>query len=43
LEVGNDGGKPTFRVFELAEDGSSKTVREFVMNGVVVREVKGIS
>jgi uncharacterized protein YgiM (DUF1202 family) len=43
LEVGVEGGNPTFRVFELAEDGSTKTPREFVMNGVIVRELKRIS
>jgi hypothetical protein len=37
LEVGEAGGSPTFRVHELAADGTS-TSRSFIMNGVVVRE-----
>lgn len=43
LEVGQDGGNPTFRIFELGQDGDTKIPREFVMNGVVVREIKKIS
>jgi len=39
LEVGEENGKPTFRVNELDADGKTKTTRDFVMNGVVVREV----
>jgi hypothetical protein len=40
LEVGQQGGKPTFRVHELGADGSTKTARDYVMLGVIVREVK---
>lgn len=43
LEVGQEGKNPMFRVFELQDDGSTKVPREFVMNGVVVRELKRIS
>jgi hypothetical protein len=40
LEVGQDAGKPTFRVYELGKDGSTKIPHDFVMFGVVVREKK---
>jgi len=40
LEVSQDAGKPTFRVYQLLPDGSGKTARDFVMNGVIVREKK---
>jgi hypothetical protein len=40
LETGEQGGKPTFRVYELSEDGKTKTTRDYVMFGVVVREAK---
>jgi uncharacterized protein YgiM (DUF1202 family) len=40
LEVGQDGAYPTFRVYELAADGTTKVPREFVMYGVIVREKK---
>ena len=40
LEVGREGGNPTFRIHELAEDGSTKVARDFVMKGVIVREKK---
>jgi hypothetical protein len=40
LEVGQDGGKPTFRIHELAADGITKTSTDYVMYGVVVRPVK---
>jgi len=40
LEVGEKGGNPTFRVYELSADGTTKTARDFVMLGVIVREVK---
>lgn len=43
LEVGQDGPNPTFRVYQLSEDGSTKEPRDFVMYGVVVREAKKIS
>jgi SH3-like domain-containing protein len=39
LEVGQSDTGPTFRVYELGDDGS-KTHRDFVMYGVVVREKK---
>src|SRR5262245_3977245 len=38
LEVGQDGVNPTYRVYELSEDGTTKIPREFVMYGVSVRE-----
>ena len=40
LEVGRSQAGPTFRVYELSQDGSKKTTRDFVMVGVVVREKK---
>ena len=40
LEVGTQGGKPTFRVYELGEDGQTKTAKDYMMFGVIVREVK---
>ena len=40
LEIGQDGVNPTFRVYELNEDGKTKTPHEFVMNGVIVRARK---
>jgi SH3-like domain-containing protein len=39
LEVSKDAGKPTFRFYELGANGSREP-RDFVMNGVIVREVK---
>jgi hypothetical protein len=40
LEVGQEGVNPTFRVYELAEDGTTKVPRDYVMYGVIVREKK---
>jgi len=40
LTVGKEGGNPTFQFSEMAEDGSLKPPRKFVMNGVIVREAK---
>jgi hypothetical protein len=40
LEVGQDGVNPKFRVYTLAEDGTTKVPRDFVMYGVIVREKK---
>jgi uncharacterized protein YgiM (DUF1202 family) len=40
LEVGQDGAYPTFRVYELGADGTTKITRDFVMYGVIVREKK---
>jgi len=40
LEVGQDGVNPTFRVYTLAEDGTTKVPRDFVMYGVIVRQKK---
>jgi hypothetical protein len=37
LQVGQDGPNPTFRVYELGEDGATKTPHDFVMYGVIVR------
>jgi SH3 domain-containing protein len=39
LEVGQDGVNPTFRVYELTQDGT-KVPRDFVMYGVIVRQKK---
>jgi hypothetical protein len=39
LEVGQNEGKPTFRVHELKDDGT-KVARDFVLNGVVVQETR---
>jgi Bacterial SH3 domain len=40
LEIGQDGVNPTFRVYELAQDGTTKVPRDFVMYGVIVRQKK---
>jgi len=40
LEIGQEGVNPTFRVHVLADDGTTKIPREFVMYGVIVREKK---
>jgi len=41
LEVGKDeAGKPTFRIHELSAEGGPELLRDFEMNGVVVREIK---
>jgi uncharacterized protein YgiM (DUF1202 family) len=40
LKIGQEGVNPTFRVYELAEDGITKIPRDFVMYGVIVREKK---
>jgi hypothetical protein len=40
LVVGKEGGNPTFQFSEMADDGSLKPKRKFVMNGVIVREAK---
>jgi uncharacterized protein YgiM (DUF1202 family) len=40
LEIGQEGVNPTFRIYELAEDGTTKIPRDFVMYGVIVREKK---
>jgi len=37
LEVGQDGVNPTFRIYELAEDGTTKIPHEYEMYGVIVR------
>jgi uncharacterized protein YgiM (DUF1202 family) len=37
LTVGQDAGNPTFSVYELEEDGKTKTPHEYVMYGVIVR------
>jgi len=37
LTIGQDGGNPTFRVYELGEDGTTKTPHDYVMYGVIVR------
>src|SRR5207244_10037096 len=42
LEVGMEGANPTFRVYELADDGITKTPKDFVMYGVIVRQ-KGLN
>jgi SH3-like domain-containing protein len=40
IEIGQDGVNPTFRVYELSEDGSTRTSQDFIMYGVIVREKK---
>jgi uncharacterized protein YgiM (DUF1202 family) len=40
LEVGQDGSKPTFRVYELDEDGTTKTRHDYEMYGVIVKTKK---
>lgn len=40
LQVGQDGPNPTFRVYELGDDGTTKTPRDFVMYGVIVKGKK---
>jgi uncharacterized protein YgiM (DUF1202 family) len=40
LEVGQDGQNPTFRIYELSADGSTKIPRDFTLYGVIVREKK---
>ena len=37
LEVGQDGVNPTFRIYELAEDGTTKIPHDYEMYGVIVR------
>jgi SH3-like domain-containing protein len=41
LEVSSENGAPAFTVHELSGDGVKTIQREFVMQGVVVREKKG--
>jgi SH3-like domain-containing protein len=38
LEVGMQGANPTFRIYELDEDGVTKTPKDFVMYGVIVKQ-----
>jgi len=40
LEVGQVANNPTFRFYELDADGKTKQRRDYVMNGVIVRETK---
>jgi hypothetical protein len=40
LEAVTDSGNPAFRFFELGADGTTRQTRNFVINGVVVREVR---
>jgi Bacterial SH3 domain len=40
LEVGQVANNPTFRFYELNADGKTKQRRDYVMNGVIVRETK---
>jgi hypothetical protein len=40
LEAGQEGVNPTFRVYELSQDGTTKIPRDFVMYGVIVRQKK---
>ncbi|HYR43965.1 MAG TPA: SH3 domain-containing protein [Terriglobia bacterium] len=40
LEIGQDGVNPTFRIYELDEDGTTKTTHDYVMYGVIVRTKK---
>ena len=38
IEVGQDGVNPTFRVYVVNEDGSTKISHDYMMYGVIVRE-----
>jgi hypothetical protein len=40
LEVGQVANNPTFRIYELDANGKTKQRRDYVMNGVIVRETK---
>jgi len=40
LEIGQDGINPTFRVYVLGQDGTTKVPHDYVMYGVIVREKK---
>jgi len=40
LEIGQEGVNPTFRVYELGENGVQKVAHDFVMYGVIVRAKK---
>ena len=40
LEVERVANNPTFRIYELDADGKTKQRRDYVMNGVIVRETK---
>lgn len=40
LEIGQDGANPTFRMYELDEDGEKKIPYDYVMYGVIVRAKK---
>jgi len=40
LVAGREGSNPMFQFPETAEDGSPKPLRKFIMNGVLVKEVK---
>jgi hypothetical protein len=40
LEIGQEGPNPTFRIYELSEDGTTKIEHDFIMYGVIVREKK---
>ena len=40
IEIGQEGPNPTFRVYELDANGSTKIPRDYVMYGVIVREKK---
>lgn len=37
LQIGQDGPNPTFRVYELSDDGATKIPKDYVMYGVIVR------
>ena len=40
LEIGQDGPNPTFRVYEMDENGTTKMPHDYVMYGVIVRTRK---
>jgi hypothetical protein len=40
IEVGQNAGRPTFRIHELDADGKTRQTKDYVMNGVNVRELK---
>jgi hypothetical protein len=40
LQVGQNGSNPTFRVYELSEDGATKVPKNYEMYGVIVKVKK---
>jgi uncharacterized protein YgiM (DUF1202 family) len=40
LQIGQEGVNPTFRIYQLDEDGTTKVPHDYVMYGVIVRTKK---